>query len=140
MNRRPFPRRALVKYALLQLPGGVLFALILIAAQRLMPLASWFIALAVAIWVGIDVLLFPWVWRSYADDQPLSLHSPVGLRGTVKTRLAPAGHVVVRGEIWEARLTTGSAPLEVGADVVVTAIDGLVLHVVSGSAPAPPQK
>jgi len=140
VNRRPWPNRVLLKYALLQLPGGVLFALVLIAVQRWMPLASWFIVLAVAVWVGLDVLLFPWVWRSYDDAQPSTLHSLTGLRGTVKTRLAPAGHIVVRGELWEARLPTGSAPLDSGASVVVTAVDGLVLHVVAGDAGARDQK
>jgi membrane protein implicated in regulation of membrane protease activity len=128
----------LFKYALIQLPGGVLFALVLIAAQRWMPLASWFIALAVAVWVGLDVLLFPWVWRSYDDKQPSTLHSLVGLRGVVKTRLAPSGHIVVRGEIWEARLPAGSAPLEAGANVVVNAVDGLVLHVAPAVDQRPP--
>lgn len=133
MNRRRWPSRVLLKYALLQVPGGILFALILITAQRWLPLANWFIALAVAVWVGLDVLLFPWVWRSYDDAQPSTLHSLIGLRGTVKTRLAPAGHIVVRGELWEARLPAASTPLENGASVVVTAVDGLVLDVVAAT-------
>ncbi|MEO1366901.1 MAG: NfeD family protein, partial [Acidobacteriota bacterium] len=52
----------------------------------------------------------------------------LGEPGTAKTALAPdrPGKVVVRGETWRAE---SDAPVEAGADVVVTAIDGLTLTV-----------
>ncbi|MEO1085332.1 MAG: NfeD family protein, partial [Acidobacteriota bacterium] len=52
----------------------------------------------------------------------------IGELGTAKTALAPdqPGRVAVRGEIWRAE---ADAPVEAGADVEVTAIDGLTLTV-----------
>ncbi len=50
----------------------------------------------------------------------------IGLVGTASTRLAPSGTVFVRGESWNADADT---PVEAGARVEVTAIEGLRLRV-----------
>jgi membrane-bound serine protease (ClpP class) len=50
----------------------------------------------------------------------------IGLTGRAQTGLAPDGKVFVRGEIWDA---TCSTPVEAGAAVRITAIDGLKLFV-----------
>ncbi|HKN86725.1 MAG TPA: nodulation protein NfeD [Nitrospiraceae bacterium] len=52
----------------------------------------------------------------------------VGLVGVAKTTLAPKGQVAVRGELWEAM---SEEPIESGAAVEVTAIEGLKLRVKS---------
>jgi membrane-bound serine protease (ClpP class) len=52
----------------------------------------------------------------------------VGESGTVIQRLAPEGRVRIHGEIWFAR--TDSPPLETGTDVIVTAVNDLLLTVV----------
>jgi membrane-bound serine protease (ClpP class) len=50
----------------------------------------------------------------------------VGLRGRTTSPLAPEGRVFVHGELWNARAAT---PIEAGADVVIEAVDGRLLHV-----------
>lgn len=50
----------------------------------------------------------------------------IGLVGMAKTALMPRGQVAVRGELWEAM---SDEPVEAGVMVVVTAIEGLKLHV-----------
>jgi membrane-bound serine protease (ClpP class) len=50
----------------------------------------------------------------------------VGRRGLVIRPLQPRGQVRVDGEIWEAE---GGEPLAPGAEVVVTAVEGLRLRV-----------
>ena len=50
----------------------------------------------------------------------------VGRTAVVVRALSPRGQVRLDGEIWEARAGADVAP---GADVVVTAVDGLVLCV-----------
>jgi membrane-bound serine protease (ClpP class) len=52
----------------------------------------------------------------------------IGLVGMAKTALAPRGQVAVRGELWEAM---SNEPVEAGAMVEVTAIEGLTLRVKS---------
>jgi len=52
----------------------------------------------------------------------------IGLVGMAKTALAPRGQMAVRGELWEAM---SNEPVEAGAMVEVTAIEGLTLRVKS---------
>ena len=54
----------------------------------------------------------------------------ISLRGEVFSRLDPAGKVEVRGELWNAR---AEQELEVGTEIVVTAVDGMTLHVAPAS-------
>jgi membrane-bound serine protease (ClpP class) len=51
----------------------------------------------------------------------------VGEVGVVRSRLAPRGHVFLRGELWNAE---SEVPAEPGESVRVTQIDGLTLRVV----------
>jgi membrane-bound serine protease (ClpP class) len=50
----------------------------------------------------------------------------VGLIGIARTALAPDGQLAVRGELWEA---VSEQPVSAGAEVEVTAVDGLRLRV-----------
>jgi len=50
----------------------------------------------------------------------------IGLRGTVRSALAPRGTIEVHGEIWQA---VSDEPLPPGHVVIVTEMDGLVLRV-----------
>jgi len=50
----------------------------------------------------------------------------VGLVGIARTALAPDGQLAVRGELWEA---VSEQPVSAGAEVEVTAVDGLRLRV-----------
>jgi membrane-bound serine protease (ClpP class) len=51
----------------------------------------------------------------------------VGEVGVVRSRLAPRGHVFLRGELWNAE---SEVPVEAGESVRVTQVDGLTLRVV----------
>jgi membrane-bound serine protease (ClpP class) len=50
----------------------------------------------------------------------------VGATAVVVEPCLPAGQVRVRGELWRARCEDGARP---GDEVVVTAVEGLTLHV-----------
>jgi membrane-bound serine protease (ClpP class) len=52
----------------------------------------------------------------------------VGATGVAVDRLSPAGHVRIRGELWDAR---AAEDVPEGALVRVTAVDGLLLDVVT---------
>ncbi len=84
--------------------------------------------------VVIIVLVAVWAIVSFRvgtralQRKPLAgLSSMVGMRGRVVRTLSPNGMVKIMGEIWGARAESGK--IEVGADILVTAQEGLRLTV-----------
>lgn len=53
----------------------------------------------------------------------------LGWLGVAHTPLAPEGHVLVRGELWRARLTSSEATVAAGERVKVLRADGMTLEV-----------
>ena len=132
MKKRRRSTRILVRYALLQLPGIALLALILVFIQRWVDLPAWVAWGSITIWVVKDAILYPFVRRAYDWDHPQGVNSMVGAQGLAKERLAPSGYVQVRGELWKAELMEGSPPLEKGERVRVEGVRGLRLIVQPG--------
>jgi membrane-bound serine protease (ClpP class) len=56
--------------------------------------------------------------------------SVIGARGIARERIAPSGYILVRGELWRARLREGSPAVEEGDPVRVLKIEGLTLEIV----------
>jgi membrane protein implicated in regulation of membrane protease activity len=128
-GRRAWSARALIKYTLLQLPATALLIVLLLLAQRWLDFSSWVLWSVVAFWVVKDIILFPFVWRSYDPDFPANSHSMIGQLGVANNRLAPSGYVRVRSELWRAEVIHGSPPIEKGERVRVRGIHGLTLLV-----------
>jgi membrane protein implicated in regulation of membrane protease activity len=99
----------------------------------------------VAIVLALTVLPSPWGWiavvGAFAIDAAetaffvrwskrrraaVGTETLVGRTAIVVRALAPSGQVKLDGEVWEARAATDVEP---GREVVVTAIEGLVLEV-----------
>jgi len=123
------PLRVVIRYILLQIPGLVLFGLVLVLAQRWFFLTPWLLGSLMVLWILKDVILFPLVWRSYdiqekADDPQL-----INAQGVAFERLAPFGYVRIRGELWRAELMSGVLPVEKGEIVQVISRNNLVLLV-----------
>ena len=80
----------------------------------------------VGIAVAIDALeIIIWLrWRGRSSMTGAS--GMLGARATALTACRPEGRVQVSGQIWKARCAEGA---ESGDEVVVTAVDGLVLSV-----------
>ncbi len=53
----------------------------------------------------------------------------LGAHGIARDRLAPSGSILVHGELWQAEVTEGSAPIERGEGVLVQGTRGLTLIV-----------
>jgi len=51
----------------------------------------------------------------------------IGLVGEARGRLAPEGAVFVKGALWRGR--TNGAPIEMGTQIRVRSVEGLILHV-----------
>ena len=59
----------------------------------------------------------------------------IGRYGRVRKRLDPEGQIFLNGELWQAM--AGDGPIEVGSDVVVKRVEGLLLLVGRPPTPAP---
>ena len=75
--------------------------------------------------IGIGEVTF-WQRRMRHGKVQTGVEKLVGATGEATERLAPSGHVRVRGELWEAR---SSSELPAGSRVRVLAVHGLVLEV-----------
>lgn len=119
--------RAAERYILLQLPGTVLLVVALILARRWVDIPAWLFWGLIVLWVGKDVVLFPFVRRAYEpqeDGNPL-----VGARGVAAERLAPSGFIRIGGELWKAEAAEGHRAIEPGDAVEVRDSRGLTLIV-----------
>jgi membrane protein implicated in regulation of membrane protease activity len=121
--------KILLRYVLLQLPSQALVVLGLVVVRRWVDLPPWFFWSCIVCWILKDVILFPFVWRAYDWDRAGNADSMVGLRGTAVERLAPAGYVRVRGELWRAETLAARRPIKVGEPVTVLGSRGLTLLV-----------
>lgn len=122
-------RRVVLKYSLLQLPGTVLFVLILLFLQRWVHLSSWLVWGLAGLWVAKEIVIFPFVWRSYDARGSEEGHDMIGERGMAEERLNPEGYISVRGELWRAESVQDVSPVEKGDRVRICGIRGLTLLV-----------
>jgi membrane protein implicated in regulation of membrane protease activity len=129
MSKRGWSFRIFLRYVLFQVPGLVLLYLLLILAQRVVALPTWFIWSLVALWVIKDLILFPVVWRAYDKERRDDASSMVGSRGIAEDRLDPSGYIRVHGELWKAEVMGGSPSIGKGEKVTVRGIRGLTLLV-----------
>jgi len=75
--------------------------------------------------VGIVEVVY-WQRRMGRGKVQTGVEHLVGATGEATERLAPSGHIRVRGELWEAR---SSSELPAGSRVRVIAVHGLTLEV-----------
>ena len=101
----------------------------LLLVQKWVTLSSWLVGGVIGLWIAKDVVLFPFVWRSYAGDSFQDGPAIFGAEGLAKERLNPSGYVQVRGELWQAELVSGGRPIEKGDIVKVQGVNGLKLLV-----------
>jgi len=123
------PIRIVIKYALLQLPGQVLFLLILLLVRRWLEVPSYLVWGLLGVWVAKDIVLFPFLWRFYDSHQHPDRFGMVGRTGVALTRLNPNGYAKVQGERWQAVVPDEQTPIEKGETVCVDGISGLELTV-----------
>jgi membrane protein implicated in regulation of membrane protease activity len=93
------------------------------------------VVIAAVLAVLLLFLVRPWLKRVLergSDRTPSNVDALLGLTGVVTTEFADGqGHVkLANGETWTARLPQGMDTIEVGENVVVTAIDGATAMVV----------
>jgi len=118
----------LLKYCLLQIPGLVLFTLILYILVAWEWVSIQLAGILLLVWLIKDVLLYPVYRPALEGGDSAGAQALVGLTGKVRTDLAPQGLVEVAGERWQAR-KAGDEPIPAGSRVRVIAARGMVLTV-----------
>ncbi len=126
--KRGWSRRVLLRYTLFQLPEVLLLVVILLALKPWIAIPSWLFWGLIGLSIARDIIMFPFVWRSY-DPQQVDNSALVGASAVAVERLAPKGYVQVRGERWRAELQGDAQPVDAGARVQVQGIRGLTLLV-----------
>ncbi len=128
-TRRDWTGRVVWKYALFQVPGLLLLLAALLVFDHWLPVPGWVYAAVLGGWIVKEVLLFPFLWRSFDDQCHGYSYTPEGGCGRAIERLDPRGRVRTRGELWTAELAEGQGPIEAGARVRIVDRRGLILLV-----------
>lgn len=124
--------RAYRRYLLFQIPGVVLFTILVVAAARAFDLSAATIAVALVLWIAKDIALYPMLAKSY--EQRKGPDRLVGSSAVVTEPLVPEGWVRAGGELWRARASSGSIPA--GSEVRIVEVERLTL-VVDAITPPP---
>ena len=128
-NLKKMPGPIYLRYILLNIPELAAVILILTIIQHWVVMPRWLFWSIIGFWIVKDALLFPFVWRAYDWEGPGRSRSMIGERGIAKERLAPAGYVQVRGELWRAVKIDDGPVIEIGQSVKIIKMDGLTLFV-----------
>ena len=121
------------RYLLLQVPGWLIAALILVEAHRWFSLSPW---IAGGIWLALlvkDFALYPFVRTAYESDTKTGAEQLIGFRGVAQNALDPRGQIRVRGELWRAEIPSDSQPIAPGEPVRVLDVQGFTLIVTADS-------
>ena len=137
---RKIPRRIYIRYILLNIPEFVAMILILIVIQYWVAIPDWLLWSIIGFWIVKDVVLFPFIWRAYDWGRAGKSRSMAGEHGVAREKLAPAGYVKIRGELWRAERIGEGQPIEAGQRVRVIKMEGLTLFVVPESSEDREQK
>lgn len=132
------------KYMLLQIPGWIVWGLILVGAHSWLNLPLWSGLVLLGLAVGKDFALYPYVRSAYESNVKTGAARLLGTRGQVYQALNPQGYVQINGELWRAEIEpaaqeagqperlSGEEALSVlpaGSRVTVRAFRGLTLLV-----------
>ena len=126
--RRRFSR-TFAKYVLLEMPGWLIAAGVLLLGIERWELSPRLAGALFALWVAKDFVLYPVLRIAYEDVSPDATLGLVGALGSARERLDPSGYVRVGSELWRAELSAGSDAVESGDAVRVRAVRGLTLEV-----------
>ena len=123
------PASVYFRYLLLNIPGFFAFILLLIVVQKWLAISDWIFWSLAACWGIKEIVLFPFVWRSYDPNRISMTGNMVGKFGIIKQRLDPYGYIQVDNELWRAEPSLTGVTIEEGRKVRVIERKGLTLYV-----------
>lgn len=122
-------RSILLKYTLYQIPDTALAFLVLWILVEWAGVSSALAGSLAMLWILKDILMFPLLWHSFAEEGPANAHGLVGEEGVVTEACGPQGYVQIRGETWKAEPEEQGRPIEKGTRIVVVGGRGLTLRI-----------
>jgi len=129
MNPRAKSCHVILTYSLFQLPSAVIVIGVALLVKMWIGFSWWLVWLIGAAWITKDIILYPFVWRSYDPEQRKEANSLIGQEGVARDRLAPSGYIRIRNELWKAEVKEGGMVVEAGEPVKVDGVRGIILHV-----------
>ncbi len=121
--------QGLGKYIVTQIPGLVLLLLALYFIHTRIDMPGWMVWGIIGLWIIKDILLFPLVRRAFHNRRTGSNGISAGDTGITAEKLAPAGYIKIRGELWRAETADKTRTVPAGKEVWVKEIRGLTLVV-----------
>lgn len=121
--------KVIVKYSLIHVTELVLVAIGLLVLRQFVSFPAWLFVGILVVLALKDLILFPFVWRSYGFNEGLVLRPLVGARATVVQTAVNAVYVQVEGELWRAEIRDGHRPVQRGDQGKVVAVEGTTLVV-----------
>lgn len=117
-----------LRYALYQMPGALLAAVVLLGLHGVDLISATFAWVLFALWIAKEGILYPLTRRAYDDSTAgmVGAERLLGAPGVAEEDLDPAGYVRVRGELWRAEAPAGARR---GARVRVQGLRDLTLLV-----------
>lgn len=122
------PRSAIARYVALQLPGWGMTIVALALLVEVEVISFQVSAVLFGLLVLKDILIYPFVRRSYEATGTTPVEDLIGHVGEVQREINPRGYVRLRGELWRAE-SEGGEPLAAGETVRVVGAQGLNLIV-----------
>jgi membrane protein implicated in regulation of membrane protease activity len=126
----------LKKYALFQVPGWVVAAVVLLGLMEWINLSPWAASGLFALWVVKDIALYPLVRIAYEADVKTGMEQLVGEKGVAQEWLDPDGMVRIGGELWQAEAEPSEQRIEPNSEIRVTGAHNLTLVVSRKATPA----
>ena len=126
----PWSPLLLVRYILLQLPIVGLLVIVYLAAGTYDLFSPTPVLVLLIGWIVKDIVLYPFVWRSYIPRSKDKSDSMIGKRGHAISRLDPAGEVRIGSERWKAENISEARVIENNSPVKVADVESLTLYVV----------
>ncbi len=117
------------RYWLFQIPGWALTVVVLLVMRKWIDISVSVVFGVLAIVVIKDFLLYPFLRSAYDTRVKTGVAQLIGSQGVVKQDVDPEGYVLVRGELWKARLKHNDRAASKGAEVQIEAADGMTLIV-----------
>ncbi|MDJ0912246.1 MAG: NfeD family protein [Desulfobacterales bacterium] len=128
-NIKGIPCRVIIRYTLLQIPSLIILIAVLLLVRHWFRFPDALIWILAGLWAIKDVVLFPFVWRSYDQNLKNDRFSMIGKKAIVTQALNPSGHVRLGLERWRAEVSETNSPVPKGQTVRILRVQGLKLHV-----------
>ena len=117
------------RYWLFQIPGWALTGAVLLVLREWIDISLSVVFGVLALVVIKDFLLYPFLRSAYDTQVKTGVAQLIGSQGVVKRDVDPEGYVLVRGELWKARLQHNDRAAPKGTEVRIDDADGMTLIV-----------